>query len=551
MAIAVVRAFVNQTRSVQSSVATQFLRLAAVMLACAVAVAARGSPKPSATTTSVVRSATSESTLPGRTLREWLAGRTFDVARPDGTFPTRILRPASTLMFALIGNGNESGNFISGDIACNSVGHVGSLEGDHLIITESSSTLVGCSHEGLDGLGWFGPFDARLALSDDGSTVTVTASETGKVVNFLLDPARFPVAEGASLVGTYQLTPKRLLVLDQDGTGRIIDAVSHVATCPVAWRPPPSLSIAAGDCPDDAELQNSFRPSLTASGDVRQRGATLFVGSLAFTKTTPAPPPTPASDQLANWPARPDRTFTLGDVPVLLPADRHGNYSVVDGDFTFAAPPPPSGDHFAQYLVNTTNPSDLVVVDTSLGNASFDGLGDPIVAKGWRGAWSGDRTVTLLSESGRVVVTGSTTRQQVGLLTRRATGAGWDLPGYSPMFEGWRYVSKARSILIDADDFKASIRVTVGGPEVQLFELIGPKLKRIEVKGSPASSIESIGTWDVTWSPAPDVVVTVSYSVPGPNFDYDAFEALRPAAEAFAQSVQPATPEELESLLAR
>lgn len=50
------------------------------------------------------------------------------------------------------------------------------------------------------------------------------------------------------------------------------------------------------------------------------------------------------------------------------------------------------------------------------------------------------------------------------------------------------------------------------------------------MNGHPASSIENIGTWDVTWSPAHDVIVTTFYSLSGQDFDYAAFTALRPAA---------------------
>jgi hypothetical protein len=449
----------------------------------------------------------------------------------------------------LLGDGSQSRDFINGFAACNSVNYTGSLDGDHIVITGASTTAVGCPY---DGLGWYEPADARLALSDDGSTVTVTASDTGRVAFILLDPALFPVAQAAGFVGTYQLTSKRLLVLDQDGTGRILDTVSQVVTCPVIWTPPPALSITPADCPADAELASSFGSSLTATGEVRQRGSWLSVGSLAFTKITSAPDLTPVADLLANWPARPERTFTMADVPVLLPADRQGRYSLFDG--YVAAPdsstPVTVGDHFVQYLVNTTNPTDLLIVDTSLGRASLDRLGAPIVVQGWAGAWSDNGALTLLSESGRVVVTGSNARQQVDRLTRRASGAGWDLAGYSPMLEGWRYLPLSRFLAIDGDDYRATIRVTVGGSDVYAYELNGPKLERIGVNGQPASSIENIGTWDVTWSPAPDTIVTVSYSLAVRDFDYVAFTALRPAAEAFAQSLQVATLEELETLLA-
>jgi hypothetical protein len=477
---------------------------------------------------------------------------TFILAKPDGTFPTHILQPAGTMTFVLSGNGKDSGQFVSGTNACNSVSYVGSLDGDHLVITESSTTAVGCPSS--EGLGIYEPLDARLALSGDGSTVSVTASDTGKAAYLLLDPTRLALAQGASLAGTYQLTPKRLLVLDQDGTGRVIDALSHVVTCPVTWSPPPTLSISAGDCPADAELGNSFRPPLAATGEVRQHDVSLFVGGLAFTKTTSAPPPTPTADLLANWPARPDRAFTMADVLVLLPAERHGRYSVFDRDIIAPAPTTPVGalgDHFVQYLVNTNDPTDLIIIDTSLGRPSLDRVGEPMLVKGWPGAWSSNGVITLLSDSGQVVLTGTSARQQTDRLTRRATGAGWDLPGYSAMVEGWRYASRARSIVIDAEDFRASIRVTVGGPDVPGYEINGPKLARIQVSGHPASSAELIGTWDVTWSPAPDVIVTTSYSLPGSiTFDYDAFTALRPAAEAFAQSLRPATAEQLEALIA-
>jgi hypothetical protein len=449
----------------------------------------------------------------------------------------------------LLGDGSQSRDFINGFAACNSVNYTGSLDGDHIVITGASTTAVGCPY---DGLGWYEPADARLALSDDGSTVTVTASDTGQVAFILLDPARFPVAQGASLVGTYQLTMKRLLVLDQDGTGRILDTVSQVVTCPVTWTPPPALSITPADCPADAELASPLGWSLAASGEVRQRGSWLFVGSLAFTKITSAPDPTPVADLLANWPARPERTFTMADVPVLLPADRQGRYSLFDGYVRApdSSTPVVVDDHFVQYLVNTTNPTDLLVVGTVLGRASLDRLGSPIRVEGWSGAWSNDGVITLLSESGRVVVTGSNARQQVDRLTRRASGTGWDLAGYSPMLEGWRYLPLSRFLAIDGDDYRATIRVTVGGADVYAYELNGPKLERIGVNGQPASSIENIGTWDVTWSPAPDTIVTVSYSLAVRDFDYVAFTALRPAAEAFAQSLQVATLEELETLLA-
>jgi hypothetical protein len=443
--------------------------------------------------------------------------------------------------------GTDPQYFITGFDACNFVGSTGSLDGDHMVITDSMHVAGPCTYDGL----WFETGEAQLALSDDASTVTVTSSDTGRVAFILLDPARFPVAQAAGFVGTYQLTTKRLLVLDQDGTGRILDTVSQVATCPVTWTPPPALSITPADCPADAELASPFGSSLTATGEVRQRGSWLFVGSLAFTKITSAPAPTPVADLLANWPARPERTFTMADVPVLLPADRQGRYSLFDG--YVAAPdsstPVTVGDHFVQYLVNTTNPTDLLIVDTSLGRASLDRLGTPIVVQGWAGAWSDNGALTLLSESGRVVVTGSNARQQIDRLTRRASGAGWDLAGYSPMLEGWRYLPLSRFLAIDGDDYRATIRVTVGGADVYAYELNGPKLERIGVNGQPASSIENIGTWDVTWSPAPDTIVTVSYTLAGRDFDYVAFTALRPVAEAFAQSLQVATLEELELFL--
>jgi hypothetical protein len=576
MAIAVVRGFVNHTRSGQSSAAavlpvtgashgrscvgycadvatarSRFLRLLAMMLTCAVVAGGCGSSKPSSkassTTTSAVSLATSVSTIANQALRDRLAGRTFIVAKPDGTFPTHLLQPAGNITFVLLGDGSQSRDFIYGLAACNSVSYTGSLDGDHIVITEASTTAAGCSYGGLS---WYEPRDAKLALSDDGSTVTVTASDTGQVAYLLLDPARFPVAQGASLVGTYQLTTKRLLVLDQDGTGRILDTVSQVVTCPVTWTPPPALSITPADCPADDELRSPFGPSLAASGEVRQHGSWLFVGSFAFSKVTPAPAPPPVADLLANWPARPTRTFTMADVPVLLPPDRQGRYSLSDG---YKAPdsstPVTAGDHFVQYLVNTTNPNDLLIVDTSLGRGSLDRLGAPIVIQGWPGAWSDNGALTLLSESGRVVLSGTSPRQQADRLTRRVSGAGWDLPGYSPMFEGWRYPPMSRFLVIDADDFRAVIKVTVGGADVYGYELNGPKLQRIEVSGHPASSIESVGTWDVTWSPAPDIIVTVSYGMQG-LFDYDTFTALRSTAEAFAQSLQVAPVAELETLLA-
>jgi hypothetical protein len=421
VAIAVVRGFVNHTRPVQSSAAavlpvagashgrscvgycpnvatarSRFLRL----LACAVAVGACGSPKPSSTTTSAVSSPKSVSTIARQARRDRLAGRTFIVAKPDGTFPTHLLRPASTVTF--VTPGTDPQYFITGYDACNFVGSTGSFDGDRMVITDSMHVAGPCSFDGL----WFEPGEAKLALSDDGSTVTVTASDTGQVALILLDPTRFPLAQGASLVGTYELTTKRLLVLDQDGTGRILDTVSHVVTCPVTWTPPPALSISPADCPADDELRSPFGPSLAAAGEARQHGGWLFVGSFALFNVTPSPAQAPAPDLLANWPARPDRTLTMADVPVLLPADRHGHYGVVDGNISAPVPtPPPSGtiaDHFVQYLINVNDPTDLLVVDTALGRASLDRLGDPIPVRGWPGAWSDAGVITLLSDSGRV-----------------------------------------------------------------------------------------------------------------------------------------------------
>jgi hypothetical protein len=527
---------------------SRFPRLLGMTLACAVTLGACGSPRPSSTTTSTVSSATSVSTIVGQALRDRLAGRTFIFAKPDGTFPTHLLQPTGTLTFVLLGN--ESSNFIKGTNACNSVAYSGSLDGDHVVIAEAATTAVGCPYQGLS---WFEPLDARLALSDDGSTITVTVSDTGQVAYLLFETARFPLAPTASLVGTYQLTAKRLLVLDADGTGRIVDATSHLVTCPITWTPPPAFSISRSGCPDDAELMSPLGMSLSATGEVRQHGSSLFVGSLAFTKTTPAPAPPPTPNLMANWPARPDRTFTMADVPVLLPPGREGSYRLFDG---FVSSPDSStstsvGDQFVQYLVNAADPADLVVVDTALGRASLDQIGDPITVKGWPGAWSANGTLTLLSDTGRVTLTGTNARQLADRLTRRVTGAGWDLAGYPPIFEGWRYPPMARSVQIDADDYKAYIRVKAGGSEVQAFELIGPKLEHVDVNGQPASLVESVGTWDVTWSPSPDVILTVSYTLPGENFDYEAFSALRPAAIAFARSLQIATPEELDALVAR
>jgi hypothetical protein len=522
-------------------------RLLGISLACAVALGACGSTKQSSTTSSAVSSATSTRTTASQQLRDRLAGRTFIVAKPDGTFSTHLLRPASTVTFVI--PGTDPQYVITGYDACNFVGSSGSLDGDRMVITDSMHVAGPCSYDGL----WFEPGEARLAPSEDGSTITVTAFDTGQVAFLLLDPNRFPVAQGASLVGTYQLTTKRLLVLDQDGTGRILDNVSHLLTCLVTWTPPPALSISPADCPADAELMSPFGSSLAASGEVRQRGSLLFVGPYALLKVTPGPAPTPTADLLANWPARPERTFTMEDVPVLLPADRQGRYSLFDGYVVNAPDSSTSvagGDHFAQYLVNATDPTDLLVVDTFLGRASLDRLGDPVVVRGWAGAWASDGAVTLLSEFGRVTVTGPSARQQVGRLTRRATGPGWDLAGSPSMFEGWRYPPLSRFIAIETDHLRASIKVTAGGFDIPAYEINGPKLQRIDVNGHPASSIESVGTWDVTWSPTPDVMVTVSCSLAGQDFDYAAFTALRPAAEAFAQSLQFATQEELDALVA-
>jgi hypothetical protein len=309
MATAVVRGFVTHTRLLQTSAAavragashggrsdgycadvatarSGFLRLFVMTLACAVAVGACGSTTQSSTTTttSEVGSPKPVSTIAGRTLRDWLAGRTFILAKPDGTFPTHVLQPAATVTFAL--PGDDAQYFMRGYNACNFVGYSGSLDGDHVVITEAMTTAAACPY---DGLGWYEPLDARLALSEDGSTVTVTASDTGQVAYLLLDSARLPTSPGASLVGTYELTKKRLLVLDENGSGRIIDAVSHVVTCPMTWMPPPALSITAGDCPADDELRDAFRVPVGGTGEVRQRGSWLFVNSLVFAKVAPAP----------------------------------------------------------------------------------------------------------------------------------------------------------------------------------------------------------------------------------------------------------------------
>jgi hypothetical protein len=535
--------------------AFEWRQLFLTTLVCTVGLGACGVQTKTSRTTTTTRgngSSTTVTTRAGRPLSELLAGRTFIVAKPDGAFPTHVLRPASTVTFPRPGTSFYGQYVMTGYDACNFVGHSGSLEGDHLLITETMTTAAGCPY---DGLPWQEPRDAKLALSDDDSTVTVTSSSTGNPVFLLLDASRLPLALGESLVGTYQLTPKRLLVLDKDGTGRILDAASSLVTCPITWTPPPAFSISQNSCPADEELRSPYGESLRASGEMRQRSSSLFVGDFAFAKiaaaSASAPAPTP--DLLANWPARPSRSFTSADVPVLLPADRRGRYGLFDGYVSApdTSSPRVAEDHFVQYLVNTTNPTDLLVVDTSLGLATLDRLGDPIPIKGWAGAWSNTEGVTLVSKSGRVALTGSNARQQADRLARRANDAGWDLTEYATMFEGWRYPpAPSRSIEIDADGYKAYIRVRAAAAEIQAFEIIGPKLERIDLNGHPASVVESVGTWDVTWSPAPDVIATVSYTMPGPTFDYEVFSALRSAAIAFARSLQTGTLEELNALVA-